>query len=56
MLTVSLILLCVCLVLIVKLLTSLLKGTIATLLQRFINSDLPGPFKHLTGYLAILVS
>lgn len=55
LLAVSLFLLCLCLVLIVKLLSSLLRGTIATVLQKFINSDLPGPARHLTGYLAILI-
>ncbi|XP_076449231.1 sodium-dependent phosphate transport protein 2C-like [Babylonia areolata] len=52
----SLLVLCVCLVLIVKTLSSLLQGAIAKVLQKFINSDLPGPVgKHVTGYLAILV-
>nr|KAG5712137.1 hypothetical protein BaRGS_014487 [Batillaria attramentaria] len=40
---------------IVKLLASLLKGTIAKVLQRFMNSDLPGFLKYFTGYLAILI-
>ncbi|KAL8585321.1 hypothetical protein ACOMHN_053779 [Nucella lapillus] len=51
----SLVVLCVCLVLLVKTLSSLLQGAVAKLLQRFINADLPGPVgKHLTPYLAIL--
>nr|KAG5712138.1 hypothetical protein BaRGS_014488 [Batillaria attramentaria] len=55
LLALSLVMLCTCLVLIVKLLASLLKGTIAKVLQRFINSDLPGVLKYFTGYLAILI-
>ena len=47
--------LCLCLVLIVKLLHSLLRGKIATVLRRFINADFPGRFRHLTGYVAILI-
>lgn len=41
----ALFILCVCLVLIVKLLNSIFKGPIAVILKKFVNSDLPGmPF------------
>ena len=55
LLVVALVLLCACLVLIVKLLHSLLRGKIALVLRHFINADFPGVFRHLTGYVAILV-
>ena len=51
----SLIILCVCLVLIVKTLHSLLRGQIALMIRKTFNSDFPKPFTFLTGYLAILV-
>ncbi|XP_033625136.1 sodium-dependent phosphate transport protein 2A-like [Asterias rubens] len=55
LLLLSLIMLCTCLVLMVKLLHSCLKGRIAGIIQNTINSDLPGPFKQFTGILAIIV-
>ena len=55
LLIVSLIILCVCLVLIVKTLHSLLRGQIALMIRKTFNSDFPKPFTFLTGYLAILV-
>ncbi|KAM8934814.1 sodium-dependent phosphate transport protein 2C isoform 2-T2 [Pelodytes ibericus] len=51
----SLLVLCTCLILIVKLLNSVLKGQIATVIKKIINADFPFPFSWLTGYLAILV-
>ncbi|XP_070569542.1 sodium-dependent phosphate transport protein 2B-like [Ptychodera flava] len=51
----ALVILCVCLVLIVKLLHSLLKGQFAALIKKVINSDFPGRLAWLTGYIAILV-
>ncbi|XP_059177047.1 sodium-dependent phosphate transport protein 2B-like [Physella acuta] len=54
-LVVSLALLCTCLVLVVKILSSLLKGAIAKIIQRVVNADFPGPFKYLTGYFVMLV-
>ena len=51
----SIALLCFCLVCIVKLLHSMLKGNLALVVKRTINADFPGPFKYLTGYFAILV-
>lgn len=52
---VAIVLLMVCLVLIVKLLSSLLKGSIAVVIQKILNSNFPSPFGFLTGYIAILV-
>ncbi len=40
----------------VKILNSLFLGSVAKILQRVVNSDFPGPFKYLTGYVAIIVS
>ena len=54
-LVVAIILLCVCLVFIVKVLHSMLRGQMAKIIKKTVNADFPGPFKHLTGYLAILV-
>ncbi|XP_063287849.1 sodium-dependent phosphate transport protein 2C [Pelobates fuscus] len=51
----SLLVLCTCLILIVKLLNSVLKGQIATVIKKIINADFPFPFSWLSGYLAILV-
>ena len=55
LLILSLIVLCCCLVLIVKILNSLLRGQIAVVLRKFVNADFPGIFRHLTGYVAILI-
>ncbi|NXR46926.1 NPT2A protein, partial [Hippolais icterina] len=51
----SLIMLCSCLILLVKLLNSLLKGQVAKAIQKVINTDLPHPFSWLTGYFAMMV-
>ena len=51
----SLFLLCMCLLCIVKILHSMLGGHLAVVVKKTINADFPGPFKHLTGYCAILV-
>ncbi|MGH0170384.1 UNVERIFIED_CONTAM: hypothetical protein FKN15_074056, partial [Acipenser sinensis] len=51
----SLLVLCTCLVLIVKLLNSVLQGQIAQVIRKVLNSDLPYPFGWVNGYLAILV-
>ncbi|KAM4621861.1 sodium-dependent phosphate transport protein 2A [Polymixia lowei] len=51
----SLAVLCTCLVLLVKLLHSLLKGQVAKVIQKVINTDLPYPFGWLAGYLAMFV-
>lgn len=55
MLIIALFILCTCLVLIVKLLHSLLKGKIAVMIRKSFNSDFPKPFGFLTGYVALLV-
>uniref|UniRef100_A0A4W6FWK5 Solute carrier family 34 member 2a n=1 Tax=Lates calcarifer TaxID=8187 RepID=A0A4W6FWK5_LATCA len=55
LLALSLLVLCSCLVLIVKLLNSMLKGQVATVIKRIINTDFPFPFGWVTGYIAILV-
>lgn len=54
-LVLSIVLLCVCLVCIVKVLHSMLRGQLAKIIKRTVNADFPGPFKHLTGYFTILV-
>ncbi|KAJ8036095.1 Sodium-dependent phosphate transport protein 2A [Holothuria leucospilota] len=55
LLIISLFLLITALVGIVKVLHSTLKGKIGRLTQKVINTDLPGKFAFLTGYIAILV-
>ncbi|XP_008049971.2 sodium-dependent phosphate transport protein 2B [Carlito syrichta] len=55
LLIISLIALCGCLIIIVKLLGSVLKGQVATVIKKTINTDFPFPFAWVTGYLAILV-
>ena len=53
LLIIALIILCTCLILIVKLLHSILKGKIAIMTRRIVNADFPGCFRHFTGYVAI---
>ncbi|XP_003411428.1 sodium-dependent phosphate transport protein 2B-like [Loxodonta africana] len=55
LLIISLLVLCACLVMIVKLLNSVLKGQVAVVIKKTLNTDFPFPFAWLTGYLAILV-
>nr|XP_036312937.1 sodium-dependent phosphate transport protein 2B-like [Pipistrellus kuhlii] len=55
LLVTSVLVLCGCLVMIVKLLSSALKGQVAVVIKKTINTDFPFPFSWLTGYLAILV-
>lgn len=55
LLVLSLILLCTCLTVLVKTLQSLLLGSLARTLKRYINSDLPYPFGWLTGYIFMVV-
>uniref|UniRef100_A0A3B5AA09 Sodium-dependent phosphate transport protein 2B-like n=1 Tax=Stegastes partitus TaxID=144197 RepID=A0A3B5AA09_9TELE len=55
LLAISLLVLCSCLVLIVKLLNSMLKGQVATVIKKILNTDFPFPFGWVTGYIAILV-
>ncbi|CAG2211305.1 NPT [Mytilus edulis] len=51
----SLVVLCCCLVGMVKVLNSMMKGPIAKALKNVVNADFPGCFKFLTGYVAMLV-
>ena len=55
LLVVAILMLLGCLIFIVKSLHSLLRGRLAQIIKETINADVPGPFKYLTGYLAILV-
>ena len=55
MLIISLIMLCTCLLFIVKLLHSLLQGQMSVVIRKSLNSDFPKPFSFLTGYVAILI-
>ncbi|XP_006866379.1 PREDICTED: sodium-dependent phosphate transport protein 2B [Chrysochloris asiatica] len=55
LLIISLLVLCGCLVMIVKLLNSVLKGQVAIVIKKTLNTDFPFPFAWLTGYLAIFV-
>jgi sodium-dependent phosphate cotransporter len=54
LLIIALVLLCACLVAIVKLLHSLLRGQMAHVIRKFINADFPGVCSYFTDYLAIL--
>ncbi|XP_069892586.1 sodium-dependent phosphate transport protein 2A isoform X2 [Dipodomys merriami] len=51
----SLVVLCTCLILVVKMLNSMLKGQVAKVIQKVINTDLPAPFTWVTGYFAMVV-
>ncbi|CAF4346803.1 unnamed protein product, partial [Rotaria sordida] len=55
LLIISIICLCLCLFLLVKILQSLLKGTVKNIIFKMVNANFPRMFKHLTPYLAILV-
>ncbi|XP_013856392.1 sodium-dependent phosphate transport protein 2B [Austrofundulus limnaeus] len=55
LLALSLLVLCTCLILIVKLLNSMLKGQVALVIKKVLNTDFPFPFAWVTGYIAILV-
>ncbi|XP_069869209.1 sodium-dependent phosphate transport protein 2B isoform X2 [Dipodomys merriami] len=55
LLSISLLVLCGCLIMIVKLLGSVLKGQVAVVIKKTLNTDFPFPFAWVTGYLAILV-
>ncbi|OWF42195.1 sodium-dependent phosphate transport protein 2B-like [Mizuhopecten yessoensis] len=55
LLVASLILLCFCLFVIVKLLNSILQGNMRKVIKRFINYEFPGRCGYFTGYLAIIV-
>ncbi|ESO89815.1 hypothetical protein LOTGIDRAFT_192771, partial [Lottia gigantea] len=55
MLVVALLTLCICLLLIVKLLHSLMTGQIAKVIKKVMNSKFPGRLSFLTGYVAMMV-
>ncbi|KAK2835897.1 hypothetical protein Q5P01_016381 [Channa striata] len=55
LLAMSLLVLCTCLILIVKLLNSMLKGQVAVVIKKVLNTDFPFPFTWVTGYIAIMV-
>ncbi|KAM9770886.1 solute carrier family 34 member 2a [Menidia menidia] len=55
LLALSLLVLCSCLIFIVKLLNSMLKGQVATVIKTILNTDFPFPFSWVTGYIAIFV-
>ncbi|XP_047444277.1 solute carrier family 34 member 2b [Mugil cephalus] len=55
LLALSLFVLCSCLICIVKLLNSMLKGQVALVIKKVLNTDFPFPFSWVTGYIAILV-
>ncbi|XP_053433993.1 sodium-dependent phosphate transport protein 2B-like [Nycticebus coucang] len=55
LLIISLLVLCGCLIMIVKLLGSVLKGQVAVVIKKTLNTDFPFPFAWVTGYLAIVV-
>uniref|UniRef100_UPI0037E7B0CC sodium-dependent phosphate transport protein 2A-like n=1 Tax=Semicossyphus pulcher TaxID=241346 RepID=UPI0037E7B0CC len=55
LLSCSLLVLCSCLILLVKLLNNLLKGQVASAINKIVNTDFPFPFTWLAGYLALLV-
>ncbi|XP_063302227.1 sodium-dependent phosphate transport protein 2A [Pelobates fuscus] len=51
----SLVVLCICLVMLVKILNSLLKGQVAKAIKKVINMDFPYPFTWATGYFAMVI-
>ena len=55
LLIIALVILCACLIVIVKILHSLLRGQMAIVIRKFVNADFPGYCSYFTGYLAILV-
>ncbi|XP_076356410.1 sodium-dependent phosphate transport protein 2B-like [Tachypleus tridentatus] len=55
MLVLSLIILCACLMMLVKLLHTMLKGRIAVIIKKTVNANPRFPFSELMGYLAILI-
>uniref|UniRef100_A0A3P9N9H0 Sodium-dependent phosphate transport protein 2A n=1 Tax=Poecilia reticulata TaxID=8081 RepID=A0A3P9N9H0_POERE len=50
----SLLVLCGCLILLVKLLNSMLKGQVSNVINKILNTDFPPPFTWVTGYLALI--
>ena len=55
LLVISLIVLCSCLIIMVKLLSSVFQGHFKNIITKTVNADFPGVFKYLTPYVAMLV-
>ncbi|XP_056658474.1 sodium-dependent phosphate transport protein 2B-like isoform X3 [Monodelphis domestica] len=55
LLPLSLFILCGCLILFIRVLNSELRGPVAAVIKKYINTDFPFPFTWLAGYLVILV-
>lgn len=55
LLAISLTVLMVCLILMVKILSSIFKGSVAKLVRKTVNADFPGIFKYVTPYVAMLL-
>ena len=55
LLAISLFLLIGCLLIMVKILTSLLKGSAKKIVEKTVNSDYPGCFRYFNGIVAILI-
>lgn len=55
LLLMSIVLLCICLIMLVKCLQALMKGHVAKIIKRTINSDFPGRWSVLTGYVFMIV-
>ena len=53
LLAVSLLVLCSCLIIMVKILSSIFNGPVAKIIQKVVNSDLPGKWRYLTSPMAI---
>ncbi len=55
LLFISLALLCFCLIMMVKVLSSIFKGKVALVIQRMVNSDFPGFWRHFNSLVSILI-
>ena len=55
LLIVALVILCTCLVCIVKTLHSLLQGKLSMVIKKFVNAEFPGKCSYFTGYAAIVI-
>uniref|UniRef100_A0A914VW69 Sodium-dependent phosphate transport protein 2B n=1 Tax=Plectus sambesii TaxID=2011161 RepID=A0A914VW69_9BILA len=55
LLIISLVVLISCLIGIVKVLQSMLKGQVASIIRKTVDKDFPGIFRHLTGYFVMLI-
>lgn len=51
----SLVVICTSLIILVKVLSGMLKGSVAKVIHRTLNYDFPYPFTFLTGYLALAI-